>query len=65
MHRQRPLWPHPNRRMIVLESCVAVSALIAAITWAVLGVLWLAWVSVLVVGASSAVVAWVQWRAGR
>ncbi len=65
MRRQRPLWPHPNRRMIVLESVGAVLALVTAITWAVLGAPWIGWTLMLVLSASSAVAAWVQWRSGR
>jgi len=65
MSMQRPLRPHPNRRMIVLESVGAVLAVIAAVTWAVLGVPWFLWASMVGIGASSAMVAWATWKGGR
>ena len=64
MERNRPLWPHPKRREIALESASAVLALVFAITLAILGVWWVWWTLVLLSGAGSAVVAWVHWRTG-
>jgi hypothetical protein len=63
--RERPLSPHPNRLVIVMESATAVAGLAFAVTVAVLGAWWVWWVIPLVYSAGSAAAAWVHWRSGR